>query len=128
MTAAVSHRMAAMSHRLSGSGLNFGPPPPRCIPFRELFAPGAKGWSVKQKEAALLLARECKWDFVYTRISLGKGDYQLVIDASGAHILLPGEVRAVEMELDKKQFFKKLSEVKISRKLDEKMREILSHR
>jgi hypothetical protein len=128
MTAAVSHRMAAMAHRLSGSGLNCGHPPPRCIPFRELFAPGARGWSVKQKEAALLLAKESGWDFVYTRISLGKGDYQLVIDASGAHIVLPGEVRAVETELDKKQFFKKLPEVKISRKLDQKMRVILSHR
>jgi len=100
--------------------------PPRCTPLRELLTPGVKGWTLKQREAALLLARESKWDFVYTKISLGKGDYQLVIDGSGAHILLPGEVKAVETEVDMKQFFKRLPEVKITGKTDRKIREVLS--
>lgn len=125
MAAAVSHRMAAMAHRISGTGMDLGTPPSRCIPLRELFAPGARGWSVKQKEAALLLARENKWDFVHTKISLGKGEYQVVINGSGAHILLPGEVKAVATEVDMTQFFNMLPEAPITRKIDQKVRTII---
>ncbi len=126
LSGAVSHRMAAMAHRLSCTGIDFGPPPPRCIPLRELFAPGVRGWSLKQKEAALILARHNKWDFIHTRISLGKGDYQLIINGCGTHILLPGEVKAVATEVDIKQFFKKLPEAQVPGKIDKKIREMLS--
>jgi len=125
MNAAVSHRMAAMAHRLSKTGMDLGPPPPRPKPLRELFTPGSKGWTPNQKEAALLLARENKWDFIHTRISLGKGDYQLVVNGGGVHILLPGEVKAVVTEVDLEQFFKKLPETKPSAKIEKKIREKL---
>ena len=47
--AAVSHRMAAMSHRMTRTGLDLGLPPPRPLPLRELFLPGQKGWIAAQK-------------------------------------------------------------------------------
>ena len=125
LNAAVSHRMAAMAHRISGSGLELGAPPRRCMPLRELFSPKDKVWSAKQKAAAIHLARESKWNCLHTKISLGKGDYRLVIDSVGTHILLPGEVKAVIVEPDMAEFFRKLSETRIAGKLDVKVREIV---
>jgi hypothetical protein len=125
MNAAVSHRMAAMAHRLSGTGIDLGNSPPRCFPLRELFAPGAKGWSAKQKEAALDLAQESKWDCIHTKVSLGKGDYRMIIDGSGTHILIPGVVKAVVSEVDIKKFFLRLEIARVTKKLDKKIRKML---
>jgi hypothetical protein len=84
-----------------------------------------KGWSNVQKEAALALARECKWDCIQTRVSLGKGDYRLVVDGGGVHILLVGEAKAVLTEVDRNQFFTALSQTPIPDKLDRKIRDLL---
>jgi hypothetical protein len=126
LSSAVSHRMAAMAHRISGTDIDLGAPPLRCIPLREAFASGARGWSAKQREAAAQLSREYKWNITNTKISLGKGDYRLVVDGGGAHIIISGEVKAVASDLDTKEFFQRLSKVRVSGKIEKKIRMMLS--
>jgi len=123
--AAISHRMAAMAHRMAGTGLNLGSPPSRPLPLRELFLPGQKGWSAAQKDAALVLARECKWGCIQTRVSLGKGDYRLLVDGGGMHIIVAGEAKAVATEIDREQFLNALASTPISDKQDRKIRDLL---
>jgi hypothetical protein len=124
--AAVSHRMAALDHRLSGSGLEFGQAPQRPLPLRELLTPGDKGWSAKQRDAAALLAREAKGlACVRTRINLGKGDYHMVVDTKGVQILLTGEAPPVETEVDPKVFFERLGRADISAATERKVRTLL---
>lgn len=125
LQAAVCHRMAALSHRLSGTELNLGSPPIRPVPLREVLAAGPKGWSGPQKEAALLIAREAKWDCIQTRVSLGKGDYRIVIDGAGLHVLIAGEAKAVTTEVDREKFFARLAGESIPLKVDRKVRELL---
>jgi hypothetical protein len=121
--AAILHRMAAMSHRMAGTGLNLGSPPSRPLPLRELFLLGPKGWSAAQKDAALVLARECKWGCIQTRVSLGKGDYRLLVDGGGMHIIVAGEAKAVATEVDREQFLIALASTPISDKQDRKVRD-----
>lgn len=123
--AAILHRMAAMAHRMASTGLNLGSPPSRPLPLRELFLLGPKGWSVAQKDAALVLARECKWGCIQTRVSLGKGDYRLVVDGGGMHIIVAGEAKAVATEVDREQFLGALASMPISDKQDRKVRDLL---
>ncbi len=88
---AVSHHMAQLAHRIVKSGIDLGTPPNCPRPLRALFIPGDKGWSAKQRDAALLLARELKWtECIQTRILLGKGDYRIIVDGTGVQIMLPG--------------------------------------
>ena len=122
---AIVHRMAAMAQRLANSDVHLGTPPPRPVPLRELFLPGPKGWSSAQKEASLVLARECKWNCIQTRVSLGKGDYRLVIDTAGAHILLAGEPKTVTTEVAYEPFLAALSNTWVPNKLDRKIRSLL---
>lgn len=110
MEAAVTHRMAALIHQLSKTGIDLGPPPPRPIPFREFFAKGTRDRNSSQREVAVKLAKENHWPCVHTKISLGKGDYRLVVDGASAHILVPGEVKAVTTGVDWKVFMEKLYE------------------
>jgi hypothetical protein len=120
---AVTHRMAVMAHRMAGSEIDLGAPPSRPLPLRELFVAENKGWSPRQREAALLLARESKWGgCIRTRITLGKGKYEVVIDGSGVNILLPGEVKAVATEIDPVQFFTLLARESVLYKADQKVR------
>jgi hypothetical protein len=123
--AAITQRMAALAHRIGGTGLDLGIPLPRPLSLRELFEPGAKGWSKSQKEAALVLAREQKWDCIQTRISLGKGEYRMEVNGTGLHILVEGEAKAVVSEVDGVRFFRELAQIHIADKLDRKVREIL---
>lgn len=123
--AAILHRMAAMAHRMGGTGLNLGSPPSRPLPLRELFLFSPKDWSTAQKDAALVLARECKWDCIQTRVSLGKGDYRLVVDGGGMHIIVAGEAKAVATEVDREQFLGALARTPISDKQDRKVRDLL---
>lgn len=125
LQAAVSHRMAAMSHRMSKTGIDLGLAPPRPIPLRELFFSGPKGWVNTQKEAVLLLARECKWECIQTRVSLGKGEYRVIVDGAGVHIILAGEAKAVVTEVDREKFYSNLALTPISSKLDRKIRDAL---
>jgi hypothetical protein len=95
---AIVHRMAASAHRGIEGGIDLGISPRRSLPLRELLTPVDGKLSSKQQEAALLLARACKWDdAIETRIRLGKGNYQLDVTPSGLQLVLPGEVKAVEI-------------------------------
>ena len=124
---AVSHRMAAIAHHMAGSGIDLGKPPARPMPLRELFVPGAKGWTTKQREAALLLARESKWsECIHTRINLGKGEYRMVIDGGNVQILLPGDIKAVVTEVDLAQFFSLLGGATTSPKTEKRVRDLLN--
>ena len=123
--AARLHGMAAMAHRMGGTGLNLGSPPSRPLPLRELFFLGPKGWNTAQKDAALVLARECKWGCIQTRVSLGKGDYRLVVDGGGMHIIVAGEAKALATEVDREQFLGALASTPISEKQDRKIRDLL---
>ena len=125
LQAAVCHRMAALSHRLSDTGLNLGLPPIRPVPLREVLAAGPKGWSGPQKDAALLISRESKWDCIQTRVTFGKGEYRTVIDAAGVHFFMAGEAKAVTTEVDREKFFSSLAEGSIPLKVDRKVRELL---
>jgi hypothetical protein len=125
LNAAISHRMAAMAHRLAGTDLDLGSPPIRRIPLREVLMPGARAWSAKQKHAALTLARELKWECIHTKISLGKGEYKLLVDGGGTHILIEGDVKAVTAEIDPKVLLQKLAETRIPEKLEKTIRSLL---
>ncbi len=124
---AVSFRMAAMAHRLLKTGIDLGPLPPRCKPLRELLLPeGAKGWNRNQADAALSLARDMNWDCISTRIRLGKGEYALTVESGGITIVLPGEVRAVETDVDIAKFFALMAEKRVIEiKSESKARKIL---
>jgi len=125
---AVSHRMAAMAHQVMKTGMNLGLPPPRCLPLRELLTPGLKGWTKKQTDAALCLAREMKWPCIRTRIRIGRGEYTFNVDAGGINIYFPGEIRAVDTEIEKEEFFKMMAnKYIIDKKNEEKARKYLSN-
>ena len=126
LTAATTHRMAAMAHRDQGSGLELGPTPPRVRPLLELLQPGQSGWTKRQRDGALRLARGLNWQGVLqTRISLGKGDYRLQVDGRGAHLLIDGDVKAVNTEVDSGLLFKSLAKAAIPPKLEADVRSVL---
>ena len=107
---AVSHRMAAMSHRLADTGFDLGPAPERPKPLAEWFL---GSWSAGQRSAALELARVQGWDCIETRVKLGQGDYRMEVGRGGMEIVFPGEAKAVDTAVDKGRFFKLLAETAI---------------
>lgn len=125
---AVSHRMAALAHRSRKTELNLGKPPAPPVPLRELFTPGEKGWSSKQKKAALFLARKNRWDCISTRISLGKGEYEMKIDGAGIHLILPGDVKAVVSDVDEALFLAALARTPIKESHEKEVRKSLGEK
>lgn len=107
---AVSHRMAAMSHRMADTGFKLGPAPDRPKPLAECFL---GNWGPRQHSVALELARAQKWDCVETRVRLGQGDYRMEVARGGLEIVFPGEAKAVETVVDKSRFLKLLAETAI---------------
>jgi hypothetical protein len=123
---AVSHRMAAMAHQVTKTDMNLGPPPPRCLPLRELLSPGPEGWTKMQADAALCLTRDMKWPCISTRIRIGRGEYAFTVDAGGINIYFPGEIRAVDTEIEKEKFFKLMADKRfIDQKNEKKARKFL---
>jgi len=122
LSAAVSVRMAALAQRLGGTDLDLGPAPPRPRSLRELFAPGPRGWSKAQSEAALQLARDMKWPGIRTRVKLGKGEYRLEVGGGGLEIVMDGEVKAVVTEVDPDMFFAHLNATPIPAKPEQRAR------
>lgn len=110
---AVSHRMACMAHQSAGSELSFGEPPPRIRTLREIF--------VDKPHAALDLARRQKWDCITTRISLGRGKYQLVVAGGSAHVDMAGEPK-VDSRLDLAKFLGYLAQSRLDPKAESKVR------
>jgi len=125
---AVVHRMAAMAHKLSGTGIGLGEPPPPPPIFRELFKPVDNKWTIKQKNAALVLSKHKHWDCIKTIIDLGKGEYQLKVDSTGVQIIIAGTEKKVTHEVNLpfflEQLDKDLSEQDISGLLDQELRKI----
>lgn len=122
---AISHRMAAMAHRLAETGVDLGEAPPRPQSLNELFLPGLKGWTKNQKEAAVELAKACKWDCLQTRVTLGKGDYRLSVDGSGMHLVIDGLAKAVVEEVHEPEFFAFLNREAVPQKLEQRVRAVL---
>ena len=117
---AVSHRMARMSHRVAGTGLELGEAPARVRPLRERFGDGS-AWSRPEESAALELARRLKWDCVRTRISLGQGEYTLSIRGGALHIDVPGEPTYAS-EIDRERFFAHLEGARLDSKTEARVR------
>ena len=126
LSAAVSHRMARMSHRLAGSGLELGESPARVRPLRELFG-DSSAWSSRESRAALELARANAWDCVHTRISLGRGAYSLTVEGGAVHIELPGEPR-IEPQVDPVRFFRFLAAARTGNEVESRVRGMLRAR
>ena len=120
---AISHRMARLSHRIAGTGLELGEAPPRVRPLRELFGDGST-WRAREKSATLTLARTQKWDCVHTRIGLGAGEYRLVVKAGSTSIEVPGEPR-ISPEVDRDRFFELLSGARLDHATEAKVRKEL---
>jgi hypothetical protein len=122
----VSHRMAARAHLVLETGMGLGSSPPRCQPLRELLTPGPKGWTKNQTEAALCLAREMKWPCISTRIRIGKGEYAFTVESGGMNIYFPGEIKTVDVDVDKEIFFKMMGDRRfIDKKAETKSRKLL---
>ncbi len=120
LAAAVSHRMARMSHRIAGSGLDLGDPPARVRPLRERLGDGS-AWRSAETTAARELARMHKWDCVKTRIRLGAGDYTLTVKGGSVQIELPGEPR-ISPEIDRDRFFDFLANARLDSGTEAKVR------
>ena len=121
---AVSHRMAGMAHRITGTELDLGDPPVRVGSLRELFGSGS-GWGRVEQSAALELARTRKWDCIDTRISLGRGEYSLSVSGGSAHIDMPGEPK-VTARIDVAKFFDHLAESRLEPRIEAKVRKQLN--
>lgn len=106
---AITHRMAEISHTLSGTDLYFGTPPSRPKSIRELFSNSDNKWNKKQTEAAAFLSKKMNWDCIQTRITLPKGESKFVIEGGKASIVLQGEPKSISMEVDSVCFFEELS-------------------
>ena len=117
---AVSHRMARMSHRMAGTGLDLSPAPARVRPLRELFGDGST-WRSREKSAALELARAKKWDCVHTRVSLGPGQYTLTVKGGATYIDLPGEP-GIFPEVDQDRFYESLAGTRLDHDTEAKIR------
>jgi hypothetical protein len=122
---AVSHRIAQMSHRLSGTQIYFSNPPSKPETLFRLLSSDSGPLSKSQNDAALYVARKMKWDCIETRIKLGKGDYQLEVTSSGIQLKLDGDINAVVTGVMQGKFKDYLCNSVIPAKLDRKVREIL---
>ncbi len=123
-SAAVSHRMAALSHRVTDSGFELGPAPARPRPLAELFA---GEWDARRRKAAVELARRQEWtDCLQTRVKLGAGEYALKVTRGATEIVLPGEARAVETEVDRMRFSTRLTETSVDPEHESAVAEMLA--
>ena len=123
LAAAVSHRMAALTHRIAGTGIGLGEPPARIRPLRELFGDGF-AWRAGTKSSALLLARTEKWDCVHTRIRLRPGEYAVTVASGSTFIDLPGEPD-VSPEVDVDRFLRSLAEARLDHKTEARARKLI---
>ena len=120
---AVTHRMAALAHRLDESGLDLGEAPALVLPLRELFR-DPDHWNASTEKAAVRLARGMKWGCIRTTVSLGRGDYQFRIESGSAHIDFEGEPKVVT-RVDRDRFFERLARERIDLRVEQAVRKAL---
>ena len=123
VSAAVSHRMAQMAHRLAHTKLDLGDAPAMPVPLRELLNDGSD-WSASKKAAALELARLHKWNCVHTRINLGPGEYKLTVKSGSTYIELPGTPK-MDPEVDRDRFLSLLANTRPDCETEAKVRRML---
>lgn len=87
---AVTHRMAALAHRLDASDLDIGEPPARVLPLRELFGEPSD-WGRQEKAAAVRFAERKGWNCVRTTVSFRRGTYEFRIERGAMHIDFDGK-------------------------------------
>lgn len=121
---AASHRMAALAHRIAGSGVSLGDGVDRGRPLREMFQAEAE-WPAKYREAAAELSRERDWDCVRTEIVLPPGQYDLIVERKGIRIVLPGQEPPVVTKVDRERFLEHLARARPSRELESTARKRL---
>ncbi len=119
----VTHRMAALAHRIDATGFSLGKAPERVRPLRELFS-ASEPWSVREKRAALLLARKAKWDCIHSRVTLKKGEYRMRIEGGAMRVEFDGEA-PVETWVDPADLLERLAGEGIAPALEEKVRKEL---
>ncbi len=119
---AVTHRMAALAHRLDGSGFALGEPPERLRSLRERFQ--AEEWGSRERNAALALTRALKWPCIRSRLSLAKGTYSMTIEGGRAHFEFAGEA-PVETWVDRADLLDRLARSRIDPKLEARVRNTL---
>ena len=123
LSAAVSHRMAQLAHRLAGSELDLGDAPAMPVPLRELFGDDAD-WRARKRAAALELARLHRWDCVHTRITLAPGDYKLSVKGGAAHLEIPG-IPKIAPEVDRDRFLSLLANARLDGETEARVRRTL---
>ena len=123
LSAAVSHRMAQMAHRLADTKLDLGDALAMPIPLRELFGDGAD-WRASERSAALELSRLHNWDCVRTRINLGPGEYKLTVKSGSTYIELPDTPR-INPEIERDQFISLLANTRLDGETEAKVRRML---
>lgn len=118
--AAVADRMASLSHRMAGTGLDFGVLSPRPKPLRELFE-AQHEWSTEQDRVAQELVRELRWDCAKTLVEFGHGSYSVVVDRSGLRIETPTEPKITKI-VDESRFFDLLATEVIKPTVEDRIR------
>lgn len=121
---AVTRRMAKMSHRISGSGLDLGPSPPRIQPLRELLGVDA-GQEKITSDAALQLCNVMKWDCIKTRVAIPKGDHQITVDGSRVFIEFSG-LPQVTTEIDSSHLSDLLAQSSLPSSKEARIRKMFS--
>ena len=120
LSAAVSHRMAQLAHRLAGSELDIDDAPAMPVPLRELFGKDAD-WRTKERAAALDLARLCQWDCVRTLITLAPGEYKLSVQSGSTHIEIRG-VPKIAPDVDRDRFLDLLANARLDGETEARVR------
>ena len=122
--AAVSDRMALLSHRIAGTDFHLGTPSPRVKPLRELLTSDSE-WTNSQDTAAQELVRTHSWNCATTRISLGSGTHKVTIGRGGMHIDVVGEPKITRI-VDRASFFDFLASSKIKPNVEARIRKRFS--
>lgn len=120
---AVAHRMAALAQRVDKSDFELGEAPVRARSLRELFQATRPG-SVRERNAAVALARELKWPCIRSRVRLRAGEYRLKIERGTAQIDFDGEP-PVETWVERSELLDRLAGEPVEPKIEAKVRKIL---
>lgn len=84
-------------------------PPPRPVPLRELFSLSEKGWSQSQRDAAHLIAKECRWNECYrSSVWLADGTYPEAFRREDLSVPIVGRVLKFDVRVEETAFLDRL--------------------